>query len=123
MYENLEQTNPLNKSNQISHFLLNALLRSPVCRQGMVPHIIPIKEKMGHKEKTDIMNVVKGIVACHANSVRRDEAEEHVISLIKNFTQSDGQIGKKILGIKQNTKQHEDAYLQGMYELNNRITE
>lgn len=108
-------------------FLLNALLRCPVCGQGMVPHITTYKRKDGTKRKHryyecgDFHN--KGTVACNANSVRAFEAEERVFSLIKNFIQNDEQIREKIQGINQNNSQHENAFQQEIDELNKRINE
>ncbi|WP_342771989.1 recombinase family protein [Neobacillus piezotolerans] len=108
-------------------FILNALLRCPKCGQGMVPAVVTSTRKDGTKKKHryyecgDFLN--KGTTTCNANSIRANEAEEYVFSVIKKLVQDEKLLIEKILGINNITKDDESAYMKEVKQLDNRLSE
>lgn len=105
-------------------FLLNALIRCPVCNQGMVPSISSYTRKDGTKKKHRYYECGnfhnKGTTACHANSIRANEAEEFVFSQIKHFVNDERLFTKKILDIYNNSHVEENMYKNEVHDLEKR---
>lgn len=108
-------------------FLLNALLRCPVCDQGMVPAISTYTRKDGTKIKHRYYECGnfhnKGTTACNSNSVRADETEEYIFSIIKQLLQDEKTFKKKILGICKSTKDKESIQKQEMSDFEIRLSQ
>ncbi|WP_241762334.1 recombinase zinc beta ribbon domain-containing protein [Anoxybacillus flavithermus] len=108
-------------------FLLSGLLKCPSCGQGMVPSITTYTRKDGTKRRHryyvcgSFHN--KGSVACKANSIKANEAEEIVFQLIEQFLQNNDLFNQKILSINRTAEENQDTLLYELDKLNGMLQE
>ncbi|MFC5542810.1 zinc ribbon domain-containing protein [Ureibacillus suwonensis] len=106
---------------------MSGLLKCPSCGQGMVPSITTYTHKDGTKRRHryyvcgSFHN--KGSVACKANSIKANEAEEIVFQLIEQFLQNNDLFNQKILSINRTAEENQDTLLYELDKLNGRLQE